>query len=110
MNNQEAAYKTNLSFIKQVFIVQLQPWRGSSALAVLLSDTGRFPAASLSCCSCSVAAAVLQLNSRVPKPGAAQARGEERVRAVRLSCHGSKALHGFGVWGCCCAGHLCIAN
>lgn len=27
MNNQEALYKTKLSFIKQVFIVQLQTWK-----------------------------------------------------------------------------------
>lgn len=59
MNNQETLYKTNLSFIKQVFIVQLQPWKGSSDLAVFLSDTGRFLAGSL----------LLQLNSSVPKPG-----------------------------------------
>lgn len=52
MNNQEALYKTNLSFIKQVLIVQLQPWKGSSDLAVALSHAGRFLAGSLSRWGC----------------------------------------------------------
>lgn len=79
MNNQEALYKTNLSFIKQVLIVQLQPWKGSSDLAVASSHAGRFLAGSLPCWGCTEGWAA-ELQSA--KAWTNQARGEERVRAV----------------------------
>lgn len=48
MNNQEALYKTKVSFIKQVFIVQLQTWKqGIQTSLWLLSDIRRLLAGCL---------------------------------------------------------------